>query len=144
MIVMLTSLLIILLSLGLLVYWFRYSCLLLLRTRTSEAVAATDGRFHFPVVQEQLKSGSDLDPLQRSLRRDYEVFIYLVEHASGLSLQSFEDRLLVLDYRILQSWYRLTRRILPRQARRTVSEMADVMSVLVARISQRAGAYIEA
>ncbi len=141
---MFSSVLIIILSLALLIYWFRYSCLLLLRSRSAAPVCPADLRFSIDKVQRQLKAGDDLDPLHRSLQRDYEFFIYLIEHASGLSLQSFEERLLVWDYKVLRIWYQLTRFFFPGQARQALTEMADIMAVLLKRISEQAGTYVEA
>jgi hypothetical protein len=135
---MFASALIIGFSLVLLVYWFRYSCALLLRSRADLAATAPDPRFNFGEVQTRLNSASDLDPLQQSLRRDYEVLIYLLEHASGLGLESLEDRLLVVDYKLMQLQYRLTKTILPTQARRSLSEMASVLNVLVGRMNEQA------
>ena len=136
---MFASALIIGFSLVLLVYWFRYSCALLLRTRSESAAAVPDPRFNFGEVQQRLSGAGDLDPLQQSLRRDYEVLIYLVEHASGLGLESIEDRLLVVDYKLMQLQYRLTKTLLPTQARRALSEMASVLNVLVGRVNEQAG-----
>jgi hypothetical protein len=134
---MLASALIIGFSLVLLVYWFRYSCALLLQNRAAHA--AEDAGFSFSEVQRHLDAATDLDPLWRSLRRDYEVLIYLIEHASGLELESIEDRLLVMDYKLMQWQYRLTKRLFPSQARRAVGEMASVLNVLVGRINEQAG-----
>ena len=77
--------------------------------------------------------------MQRSLRRDYEMLTYLIEHASGLGLESVEDRLLVLDYRLMQWRYGLTKSLFPGQARRALGEMASVLGVLVRRLSEQAG-----
>jgi hypothetical protein len=130
---MVASVLIITFSALLFAYWFRYSCILLLRNRlTSETTS--DERFQFAAVQQSLKAGVALDPLHASLQRDYEVFSYLLRHTAGLELDSFEDRLLMLDYHIMQIWYRLTRTARPLQARRALGEMADVLSVLSHRI----------
>src|SRR6266496_1876568 len=98
---MLPSIFIIAFSVALLVYWFRYSCILLLRNQSELAVspvAVTDNRFHIQEVQERLRTEQQLDPLHASLHRDYRVLTYLLEHAAGLELSAFEDRLLVLDY----------------------------------------------
>src|SRR5271157_5484344 len=122
---MFASLLIIGFSLILLVYWFRYSCVLLLRN-SAELAAAPDPRFSFVEVQQRLSGVEDLDPLQRSLRRDYDVLIYLIKHASGLGLESIKDRLLVVDYKLMQWQYRVTKSLFPSQARRALSEMASV------------------
>jgi hypothetical protein len=140
---MVVSVSIIAVSLLLFAYWFRYSCALLLRNRTtSEGVA--DNRFHFASVQERLKTAEDLDPLWAALQRDYELLNYLLRHAAGLEMESIEDRLLVLDYRVMQGWYRLTHTAAPRQARRALAEMADVLGVMSQRMSRQRAAGNEA
>jgi len=145
---MLASFLIIGFSLILLVYWFRYSCILLLRNISEQMPVSTpgisDGRFSFAAVQQQLKSGANLADLQRSLDRDYQVIRYLLEHAAGLELQSIEDRLLVLDYRVMRLYYRITKTAIPDQARSALSEMAAVLGVLVQKIGEQAGLQPEA
>lgn len=135
---MVASVLIITFSLVLFVYWFRYSCLLLLRRGTEQTTALAD-RFNYASVQQGLKTGLELDPLHRSLDRDYRVLTYLMKHAAGLEPEQLEYRLLVLDYKVMQSWYRLTKSAAPRQARRALGEMADVLSVLVGRIGEQTG-----
>jgi hypothetical protein len=144
---MLASILIIGFSLILLVYWFRYSCILLLRNFSEQPVLAKgieDNRFSFAEVQGRLKSDSELDPLWQSLDRDYRMISYLLQHAPGLGLQSFEDRLLVMDYKVMQSWYRFTRTVAPLQARAALVEMASVLSVLAQKIGEQAGLRNEA
>src|ERR1700739_4742039 len=110
---MLASLLIIGCSLVLFVYWFRYSCMLLLRNSTGPA--RTDSRFSFTDIQRLLQSGHELDPLHASLNRDYQVLIYLLQHAAGLGTHSIEDRLLLLDYKVMQWRYRLPKTAAPDQ-----------------------------
>lgn len=144
---MVLSILIIIASLALFVYWFRYSCMLILRNRSEEASAATavlDTRFSFSAVREQLKSEFALGPLEDSLERDYRVLTYLIQHASGLGLDSLEDRLLMLDYQLMRFVYRVTRTAAPLQARNALSEMACVVGVLVYRISEEAGVHAQA
>src|SRR5215469_10640621 len=120
---MIASILIIVFSLVLLLYWFRYSCILLLRN-TSAGTDVVDNRFGFARVQHQLQGDANLDDLHRTLERDYRVLMYLVEHAAGLNLPTLEDRLLVIDYKVMQLYYRVVRFVAPRQARRAVAEMA--------------------
>jgi len=138
---MIASVLIITFSLLLFVYWFRYSCLLLLRRSAEQPVSAD--RFNFVTVQQGLRAGLELDPLHRSLDRDYRVLTYLLDHAAGLELEQLEYRLLVLDYKLMQSWYRLTKWAAPGQARRALGEMADVLNFLVGRIGEQTGARTE-
>jgi hypothetical protein len=138
---MIASVLIITFSLVLFVYWFRYSCLLLLR-RSAEVPVAAEG-FHYNAVQQGLKAGMDLDPLHQSLERDYRLLTYLLEHAAGLELERLEYHLLVLDYRMMQGWYRVTKSAAPQQARRALGEMAEVLNALVGRIGAQSGASDE-
>jgi len=142
---MIASFLIIGFSVLLLAYWFRYSCILLLRAHAERtALAVPDIRFCFAEVQAQLRTAELLDPLHLSLQRDYEILTYLLQHAAGLSLESFEDRLLVLDYKVMQWWYRLTRIAAPRQARQALYEMASILNVLAQKMGEQAGVQTEA
>lgn len=139
---MLASILIIVFSLVLFVYWFRYSCILLISSRGEQQAGSSEG-FNYATVQEQLKAGLELDPLHRSLQRDYRLLTYLLEHAASLELERMEYRLLVMDYRLMQGWYRVTKSFAPSQARRALNEMADVLGVMGSRIGQQAGVHTE-
>lgn len=144
---MLAGILIIAFSLGLLIYWFRYSCVLILRSRREETAAQIgwrDSRFSFPQVREHLPTASDLDPLKLALDRDYRVLTYLIEHAAGLEMDALEDRLLLLDYRIMQRVYRLTRLAAPESSRRALAEMATVLGILAHRLDAQANVAAEA
>ena len=139
---MLASILIIAFSLILFVYWFRYSCILLLRNAAEQAAAADTGRdtrFTFADVKARLQSEDALDPLHAALNRDYQVLTYLVEHAAGLELASIEDRLLMLDYKVMRCYYAVTRTLFPTQAKAALQEMATVLDVLVQKMGQQAG-----
>jgi len=144
---MAASVVVIVFSSALLLYWFRYTCILLVRNgaeEVREASAAVQTSFSFGEVQKGLLNNSELDPLHRSLQRDYHVLTYLVSHASGLALASWEDRLLVWDYKLLQIWYAVTRTAAPEQARAALGEMAAVLGILAGRIGQRAGVQSQA
>lgn len=143
---MIASIIIAAFSFALLLYWFRYSCILMLRNsslepRTAEAV---DSQFSCRQVKELLRGDAELDRLERALERDYRLATYLIEHAAGLDLNSIEDRLLVLDYRVMQWYFRATRSAAPACARRALAEMADVVGVLAGRLDERAGAQSQA
>jgi hypothetical protein len=140
---MVASILIIGSSAVLLAYWFRYSCLLLLRSNAAGS-PVIDQRFGFARVKEQLQAGADLDALHQMLGHDYRLLVYLLEHAAGLNLDSLEDRLLVLDYKLMQGYYRLTKTAAPEQARHALSEMAAVVGVLVQHMSDQAGVQAQA
>ena len=140
---MLASILILVVSLALFLYWFRYSCLFLLRRQTISPAAA-DPRFSVAEVERRLRTESDLDPLHRTLDREYRIVTYLIEHAATFGEQSIEDRLLMLDYAVMRGWYRVTRNAAPRQARKALSERAAILGCLSRKIGEQAGLSLEA
>ncbi len=143
---MIVSVIIATFSFALLLYWFRFSCILMLRNSGlgSRTTVAVDSQFSCRQVKELLRGDAQLDGLERALERDYRLATYLIEHAAGLDLNSVEDRLLVLDYRVMQWYYRVTRSNSPERARRALAEMADVVGVLAGRLDERAGLQSEA
>lgn len=127
---MVASILISVVSMVLLCYWFRYSCLLLLRSQVQRP--------------DEVPVEGDLDPVRRAVERDYRLFTYLCRHGAGLAEQSLEERILILDYKLMRVWYRLTRTLAPVQARNALSEMAAVVAFLGQRIGEQAGVQAEA
>jgi hypothetical protein len=141
---MFTSILILTVSFALLVYWFRYCCLGLLRNRGDEGALVPENRFSFRQVRERIPTELNLDPLHRALDRDYRVVTYLLRHAAGLGAQSVEDRILLLDYKLMQGWYWLTRAAAPRQARKALAERAAILDCLAHKMGEQAGLRGEA
>ena len=147
---MITSVFIIVISLILFVYWLRYSCVMLLKGAQERVETDPTGEevfdqpFHVSSVLEQLKTESDLAPLERALDRDYRVVTYLIEHAAALELASVENKLLVFDYRLMRLWFHVTRTLSPSQARNALAEMAAVLNVLVSQMGQQSQLRMEA
>jgi hypothetical protein len=129
---MITSVFIIAISVILFVYWLRYSCVMLLRSaqERGEMSKCADERFNVASVQERLKTEGDLDPLEQALDRDYHVVTYLIQLAADLELASIENKLLVLDYKLMRTWSRMTRTFSPEQSRKALVEMASELCVL--------------
>ena len=142
---MLTAFLIIAFSVVMLLYWFRYSCILILRNQSELAQAAqTSGAFNTSDVQERLRHDAELDPVLRDLERDYRMLTYLIAHAPGMKdMASFEHKMLLWDCRMMKLVYRLTRSSAPAQARRALSEMAEVLDILGQQLRERAGTFQE-
>lgn len=137
---MLTAFLIIAFSLVMLLYWFRYSCILILRNQLeSKEKSHAPSRFDSAAIQARLRDTAELDPLHRELARDYKVLTYLLEHAAGLELASFEHKLLIWDCRMMELIYRITRTAAPNQARKALSEMAEILGVLGQHLQDQAG-----
>jgi hypothetical protein len=142
---MFASVLIIIFSTALLLYWFRYSCAMLLQNGQSETLHTIDlATFRFGEIQNRLSTDTELEPLHALLRRDYQVLSYLAKNASGLNLDGMEERLLVWDYKMMAFWYSLTQTAAPEQARQALREMASVLTLLAGRMGERAGVQIEA
>jgi hypothetical protein len=125
---MIASVLITVVSLVLLGYWFRYTCILLLRSHGERPAVALDG---------------EPDLLRQALERDYRMLTYLCRHGAGLGDQSVEERILIFDFRVMRLWYRLTRATAPQQARNALSEMAAVVAFLGQRLGEQAGLKAE-
>lgn len=139
---MITSIVIIILSSALFLYWFRYTCLVLL-AQQGEVYAlrvASSIRLNFPSVQEELKTEQKtqaLDRLHECLEHDYRLLTDLLQHAAGGSI---EQRILAMDYKMMQLRYRLTRTSRILQARTALTEMASIMSYFAAEIGENASA----
>ncbi|MCC6861309.1 MAG: hypothetical protein IT158_22265 [Bryobacterales bacterium] len=138
---MISSLLIIAFSLVLLVYWFRYTCLALLRAGGDEdcgdVIAAN--RLQFAAVREELRKSPDtpLDRLHEALESDYRILTYLLEQAARLETGSLEQRILDFDYRLMRVWYQLAKRASDPHARRALAEMSGIVKYFAALMSQR-------
>ncbi|HEY7390593.1 MAG TPA: hypothetical protein VH640_18895 [Bryobacteraceae bacterium] len=121
---MIASVLIAVVSVVLLGYWFRYTCILLLRTHGER-----------PSVIEEGKT----DVLRQVLERDYRMLTYLSRHGAGLGDSSVEERILIFDFKVMRLWYRFTRSAAPNQARNALAEMAAVVAFLGQRLGEQAG-----
>lgn len=141
---MFTSILILTVSVVLLVYWFRYCCLALLRNSGDEPSLIAENGFRFQDVRRRLYSEPDLDALHQVLDRDYRLVTYLLQHAAALGEHTVERRILLLDYKLMQGWYRFTRTVAPAQARKALGERAAILGCLAQQMSEHAGAQTEA
>src|SRR5438552_17970357 len=100
-------------SLGLLGYWFRYTCLLILSVRSARDYAAGVARanaLQFPEVQQKLAEerpgeAAYLDVLRRALDRDYILLTCLLRHGPEFRNvgQLIEHRMSKLDVQIMRA-----------------------------------------
>jgi hypothetical protein len=128
-------------------YWFRYSCLLILNTRTARDYAgavASANQLSFLEVQSRLRTpaATDFDRLRDLLDRDYAVVSYLLKHGTRSSEAgaSLESGMLAVNYRLMQIWYVATRRISATTACRALEEMSMVVSHFANAMGERASA----
>ena len=121
---MIASVLIVIVSVVLLGYWFRYTCILLLRSNVEQP--ATD-------------PGVEMEPVSSALERDFRMLTYVWQHGSDLGEQSLEERVLMLDFKIMRLWFRITRTAAPVLARSALAEMAAVVAFLAKKLGRPAG-----
>jgi hypothetical protein len=142
---MIASILISVVSAGLLVYWFRYTCLLILQAHSSKDHAAglvAANSLRFPEVQSRLLQGAaavELPALQRSLEADYVLLTYLMKHTAGLRVGgvTLEQRMLMIDFKVMQLVCRLSTRLAVPQARAALTEMSGVLNHLANVMGER-------
>jgi hypothetical protein len=125
--------LIIFFSVVLFVYWFRYSCLLILQNRGGYSVSqASAALLTVPGIQERLKNNDSglelLDQLHRDLINDYRVACFLLRCSSESGVDPIERRMLMMDYWIMRACYSLARRTAPPQARKALEEISNIVS----------------
>ncbi len=142
---MITSVLMSLVSLGLFVYWLRYTCGLILSAQsthdyTRDVAAANDLRFL--QVQEELARETaiaDLDALRSKLATDYRLLSYLLGHGPSFHEVSdrLEQRMLMLNFHLLRAYCATASRVSVLNKKRPLQEMAQVVGYLANRIGER-------
>ncbi len=138
---MFETILILSFSLALFIYWFRYSVLLLLSEEQAEGHTKVIDQLSVLETREALRLAQGnlpLGGLQRAIDHDYRMLRYLLDHAAGMDLVPFEHYLLILDYRIMQAWYRI------RPNRRALDEMAGVVTYIAYKMGERSASFSQA
>ena len=142
---MISSLVILVLSLILFAYWFRYSCLLIHKTAPAKDYAgqvAEANQLNFREVQRQLQTeeaARHLDHLHELLQRDYKFLSYLLSGVSSLPFRSLniEQKMLVVDYALVRVWYFIGRRFSLRQSRLALEEMSSILNHFAQTVGER-------
>ena len=135
-------------SVLLLGYWFRYSCLLIIRTQPERDYArqvAAANHLHVFEVRTRLAAAASgtttsLDGLNAMLDRDYRLLLYLTRHAANFKAAGFEveQLFLVCDYRIMSVVYWVTRRISNARGATQLAEMAAIVTRFASLMGERA------
>jgi len=122
-------------SVGLLIYWFRYTCSLILRAKpardyTQEVANANELRFL--EIQQDLpfvEGRSQLDHVRKTLERDYRILSFLLE-----------QNLLMLHFTLTKGYYALICAVSHSEGKRAIQEMAGVVSHFANRMGERGSA----
>jgi hypothetical protein len=140
---MITTALVLAASLGLFVFWFRYTCVLILSAKTSRdyagEVAAVNGLTFVTAERAllQVSKARDLDDLCMAMQRDYAVVCGLLKHA-GFETGGVEDAMLRIDFRMMNTLYSVSRHLSPRHAANAVLEMSQIIGHFADSMGERA------
>lgn len=141
---MFASVLSIVVSLVLFVYWFRYMCVLILSTKTEGdytwEVASVNG-LSFVRIQERLmvSEGKELEDCQRALQHDYQVVSGFLKQAGQLRVggSSLEGAMLRIDFWLLNKWYD-THKLSEAKSRAVLQEMCRIVAHFADTVGARA------
>jgi hypothetical protein len=121
-------------SVLLFLYWFRYTCLLILSAKSTRdyagAVAAAN-QLGFVEVQNSLRKDADLqvERLKGALDRDYELLGKLLKSHRQLDASvEIEQQMLRLYYRCLSVWCTAMKPVSPAATRAALNNMAEVVT----------------
>jgi hypothetical protein len=120
-------------SILLFAYWFRYTCLLSAKTaRDYTSAVAHSNSLLFPDVQMQLQQSAslDLDRLRDALDRDFKVVRNMLKHlpSTGEAQSVLETQMLAINYRLMRTWYQITRHVSGSTAAHALGEMSMVVA----------------
>lgn len=129
------SIIFITLSLALFAYWFRYSCLLILRTRTAEDFASDVARANglsLEAVRGQIEAGdfSNSKQLYKLLERDYQIVTRMIDQMDSPAKEEgmVETHLLRLNFQVSRLCFRVSQALGLKGAASALEEMADTVS----------------
>ena len=132
-------------SIASLLAWFRYSCGLILSAKpahdyTPQVAAANE--LGFLEVQQHLPNANErrvLDTLRQKLERDYHLLNYLLDHSPALhtGTESFEQRMMMLDFELMKASYVVVSLLSRSRARRVLQEMTQVVCYFANTMGER-------
>ena len=131
-------------SLMLLVYWFRYVCLLMLAAKPAKDYAthvAAANDLIFVKAKSHLAGAVEpqqLDRLQQELDRDYRIVLYLLRQGASVPGYRLEHKLLMTYFETMKAAYPVLRRLRPEACRRALGEMTDVVAYFATRTGELA------
>lgn len=127
---------------ALFLYWFRYSCLLILQTRSATQAEPVHSRgFSFPAVRESLHTADlatdSLDLFEGQLFSDYSIIRPLISSPAHSGVDPVERWMLLMDYNLMRFWYFATRRTSVSSAKRALAEMSDILGYFASSLGPR-------
>jgi hypothetical protein len=145
---MITSFVIMALSLAMFVYWFRYSCVLILESDWNEEQArslAFENELSFHKTETELSEAVDtqsMDGIRDSLTRDLDYVRRLMVSGDGNQETgpSLESRMLMVDYKLMKAWYAVARATSKPKAQEALRSMSRIISYMAGEVGDRMAA----
>jgi hypothetical protein len=141
---MVPELLILSFALVLFFYWLRYNCHAIVETASADGRArqvASANNLSFPDVGEKSRAEpqpEDLAAMHRSLARDYRVLTALLAYTTAPAHRyTIEQRMLMLDFRVLSTWFVATHGLLYTFACRSLSERSRILHYFASLLGER-------
>ncbi len=143
---MLVTLFIIGVSVLFFVYWFRYTVLLIQRSRPAPVEyahkVAVANHLSFVEVRRKIHDtheATSLRSLCEALERDYQTLKYLLGHAATAQAGSYtaEQRLLMINFRLLTLWFAAVLRFRPGAAKVALLEMSGTLEYFACAMGRR-------
>lgn len=142
----LVSVLILVISAFMLVFWLRSASRSILRERFEQnysAEVAEANQLEYLAVRQALSDGSSEDADYAgslgALERDYEALTYLLRNAATVNVGRYtrRERLLVLDFQLLRVWVRTKRTLGMSSWQSGLVEMATILEYFGNVVGQR-------
>jgi hypothetical protein len=134
-------------SAALFVYWFRYTCLLILRAKTARDYAAdvafaNNLAFHAVQAELPVAGSSELDRLRTALDNDYKVVRQLLKYMpqSGEGQSALEIKMLEINYQAMGAWYQVCRHFSGSTAAQALNEMSMVVAHFANQMGEQGAA----
>lgn len=126
------------------VYWFRFTCLLILSAKTAQDYASSVVFVHhlsFPEIQVRLweAASGEFDGLKDSLDRDYALVLQLMKQMEA-GKSGIEERMLSIHYFLTGVWYRTSARFSEKYGRQALEQMSQVVAHFANTIGEAAAA----
>ena len=123
-------------------YWFRYCCLLILAAEMPQDFSnevAEANQLAFPEVRTRLRQpdAGELKRLHACLERDFAILARLLERTNTAAFDpSFEDVMLRIHFRSMSTCFRLTSRKLQESSTAALEEMTRVVTHLANQLGE--------
>lgn len=136
---MIASIVIIALTATLLVYWFHYSCVLILESDWNDEQAreiAAQNELIFHKVEDVLtnaRSAEEVDRVRDLLDRDLQRVLSMM--AGGE--RSLESRMLTANFQVAKAWYSATRNVAGPKAHNALRSMSRIVGYLAGEVGDQ-------